>query len=68
MSAPGSTVPSSEYHAALDRRDRREDVLLARITELEDCIRALIENAYEPAHVRSAVIGRALRTLSGSKG
>ena len=35
MSAPGSTVSRREYHAALDRRDRREDELRARIAELE---------------------------------
>lgn len=39
----------------------------ARIEELEDCIRALIEMAYEPSDTKRAVIGRAQRTLSVSK-
>jgi hypothetical protein len=35
-----------------------------RIAELEDCIRALIETAHEPSHIRAAVIERARRTMT----
>lgn len=42
---------------------RCRDADRSRIAELEDCIRAMIETAYEPIDTRRGVVERAQRTL-----